>query len=157
MNLEHWYVSASCLPVSGVGWAEVRHWPAQGSGPRTGIGGRTKGGNRSLLTLTHFLTCRHTALPPPSNTKLIRSIMTRNAKKDRNWTYRRYPHPPSRRQLRTTMMMPVIYEQLKWEKLKIQKARCVCVRAVLSGSKGWATRGTLAGLGSHLGAPTFIL
>ncbi|XP_019665763.2 telomerase protein component 1 isoform X1 [Ailuropoda melanoleuca] len=62
------------------------------------------------------------ALPPPSNTKLIRSIMTRNAKKDRNWTYRRYPHPPSRRQLRTTMMMPVIYEQLKWEKLKIQKA-----------------------------------
>uniref|UniRef100_A0A452TVM3 Telomerase associated protein 1 n=1 Tax=Ursus maritimus TaxID=29073 RepID=A0A452TVM3_URSMA len=63
------------------------------------------------------------ALPPPSNTKLIRSIMTRNAKKDKNWTYRRYPHPPSRRQLRTTMMIPVIYEQLKWEKLKIQKAR----------------------------------
>lgn len=34
---------------------------------------------------------------------------------------------------------------------------CACVRAMLSGSKGWATRGTLAGLGSHLGAPTFIL
>ncbi|XP_004413083.1 PREDICTED: telomerase protein component 1 [Odobenus rosmarus divergens] len=63
------------------------------------------------------------ALPLPSNTKLIRSIMTRNAKKDKNWTYRRYPYKPSRRQLRTTMMIPVIYEQLKWEKLKIQKAR----------------------------------
>jgi len=62
------------------------------------------------------------ALPLPSNTKLIRSIMTRNAKKDKNWTYRRYPHNPSRRKLRTTMMIPVIYEQLKWEKLKIQKA-----------------------------------
>ncbi|XP_032199046.1 telomerase protein component 1 isoform X2 [Mustela erminea] len=64
------------------------------------------------------------ALPLPSNTKLMCSIMTRNAKKSKNWmTYRRYPFNPSRQKLRTTMMIPVIYEQLKWEKLKIQKAR----------------------------------
>ncbi|XP_032712839.1 telomerase protein component 1 [Lontra canadensis] len=64
------------------------------------------------------------ALPLPYNTKLMCSIMTRNAKKHNNWmTYRRYPYNPSRQKLRTTMMIPVIYEQLKWEKLKIQKAR----------------------------------
>uniref|UniRef100_M3Z351 Telomerase associated protein 1 n=1 Tax=Mustela putorius furo TaxID=9669 RepID=M3Z351_MUSPF len=64
------------------------------------------------------------ALPLPSNAKLMCSIMTRNAKKSKNWmTYRRYPFNPSRQNLRTTMMIPVIYEQLKWEKLKIQKAR----------------------------------
>ncbi|XP_047593275.1 telomerase protein component 1 [Lutra lutra] len=64
------------------------------------------------------------ALPLPYNTKLVCSIITRNAKKSKNWmTYRRYPYNPSRQKLRTTMMIPVIYEQLKWEKLKIQKAR----------------------------------
>ncbi|XP_045306132.1 telomerase protein component 1 isoform X4 [Leopardus geoffroyi] len=66
---------------------------------------------------------RNKALPLPSNTKLVHSIMIRNARKNKNWTYRRYPLNPSRRELRTTMMIPVIYEQLKREKLKIQKAR----------------------------------
>uniref|UniRef100_A0A673TDN2 Telomerase associated protein 1 n=1 Tax=Suricata suricatta TaxID=37032 RepID=A0A673TDN2_SURSU len=66
---------------------------------------------------------KNKALPLPSNTKLMHTIMSRNAKKDKNWTYRRYPHDPSRQDLRRTMMIPVIYQQLKWEKLKIQKAR----------------------------------
>lgn len=38
-------------------------------------------------------------------------------------------------ELRTAMMIPVIYEQLKRKKLKIHKARCVR-DYVLSGAKG---------------------
>lgn len=48
------------------------------------------------------------------------------------------------------MMIPVIYEQLKWEKLKIQKARCVCVRACVLcclGAKGGQQEVPLQGLG----------
>lgn len=33
------------------------------------------------------------------------------------------------RELRAAMMMPVMYEQLKREKLKIHRTRCVCARA----------------------------
>eukprot|EP00071_Canis_lupus_P050235 XP_022283792.1 telomerase protein component 1 isoform X2 [Canis lupus familiaris] len=66
---------------------------------------------------------KNKASPLPSNTKLMRLIMSRNAKQDKTWTYRRYPYNPSRRQLRNTMRVPVVYQQLKWEKLKLEKAR----------------------------------
>nr|XP_013009973.1 telomerase protein component 1-like [Cavia porcellus] len=61
------------------------------------------------------------ALPFPSNTELLRQIMIRNSKR-----FKKYPRSlckMSRRKLRTTMMVPVIYEQLKREKLRVQKPR----------------------------------
>ncbi|NP_001297242.1 telomerase protein component 1 [Heterocephalus glaber] len=64
---------------------------------------------------------RNKALPFPSNTQLMRRIMTRNAKSIRK--YPRYLCNLRRSQLRTAMMVPVLYEQLKREKLKIRKAR----------------------------------
>ena len=78
----------------------------------------------------------------------MRLIMSRNAKQDKTWTYRRYPYNPSRRQLRNTMRVPVVYQQLKWEKLKLEKARCVCVCVcVLPGAKGGQLAGPLWGRG----------
>ncbi|KFO22262.1 Telomerase protein component 1 [Fukomys damarensis] len=64
---------------------------------------------------------RNKALPFPSNTQLMRRIMTRNAKHMKK--YPRYLCNLRRQQLRTAMTMPVLYEQLKREKLKIHKAR----------------------------------
>ncbi|XP_063093010.1 telomerase protein component 1 isoform X1 [Cavia porcellus] len=61
------------------------------------------------------------ALPFPSNTKLLRQIMIRNSK-----CYKKYPRylcTLSRRKLRTAMMIPGIYAQLKREKLRVHKAR----------------------------------
>ncbi|KAM6181674.1 telomerase protein component 1 [Erethizon dorsatum] len=68
---------------------------------------------------------RNQALPIPSNAKLLRRIMIRNSV--RFMKYPRYLCKLSRRKLRTAMMIPVIYEQLKREKLKLHKARqCKC-------------------------------
>ncbi|XP_013364023.1 PREDICTED: telomerase protein component 1 [Chinchilla lanigera] len=61
------------------------------------------------------------ALPFPSNTKLLRRIIIRNSKCFK--TYPRYLCKLSPRKLRAAMMIPVIYKQVKQEKLKIHKAR----------------------------------
>ncbi|XP_058149817.1 telomerase protein component 1 isoform X1 [Dasypus novemcinctus] len=66
---------------------------------------------------------RNKALPFPSNTQLMRRIMIRNSRNGKRHGYQRQPCNPRRRELRAAMMMPVMYEQLKQEKLKIQKAR----------------------------------
>uniref|UniRef100_A0A8C6DQZ2 Telomerase associated protein 1 n=1 Tax=Moschus moschiferus TaxID=68415 RepID=A0A8C6DQZ2_MOSMO len=62
-------------------------------------------------------------LPFPSNTQLVKQIISKNTKFGKkhacSWQYRQ----PSRRELRTAMMIPVIYEQLKRKKLKMHKAR----------------------------------
>ncbi|XP_023559913.1 LOW QUALITY PROTEIN: telomerase protein component 1-like [Octodon degus] len=64
---------------------------------------------------------RNQALPFPSNTKLLRQILIRNSKCITK--YPRYVLSLSRQKLRAAMMIPVIYEQLKREKLKVHKAR----------------------------------
>ncbi|XP_062944572.1 telomerase protein component 1 isoform X2 [Cynocephalus volans] len=61
---------------------------------------------------------RNKALPFPSNTKLMRSIMIRNSRNGRSCALN-----SSRHELRAAMMVPVLYEQLKREKLKIHKVR----------------------------------
>ncbi|XP_036849878.2 telomerase protein component 1 isoform X2 [Manis javanica] len=66
---------------------------------------------------------KNRALPFPSNTKLVSRIMIRNSKNVKRRSCGRQPWNPSRRELRAAMMMPVMYEQLKREKLKIHKAR----------------------------------
>ncbi|XP_007949412.1 telomerase protein component 1 [Orycteropus afer afer] len=66
---------------------------------------------------------RNEALPFPSNTQLLRRIMIRNSRNGNRCVIQKELWNPSRRELRTAMMMPVIYERLKREKLKIQKAR----------------------------------
>lgn len=146
----------SLLPSSLRVWGGQRSDTGQpkGSGLRTGNDGKTRWGNRSCLT--QILTCRHPELPLPSNTKLIKRIIIKNTRYGKKCAYSWQFCKPSRRELRAAMMIPVIYEQLKRKKLKIHKARCVC-ECVLSGSKGWATRGNLKGLGSHLETPAFIL
>uniref|UniRef100_A0A2K6SDJ7 Telomerase protein component 1 n=1 Tax=Saimiri boliviensis boliviensis TaxID=39432 RepID=A0A2K6SDJ7_SAIBB len=63
---------------------------------------------------------RNQALPSPSNVTLMRQIITRNEK---NRPRRRFLCSLSRQQLRTVMRIPVMYEQLKWEKLRVHKAR----------------------------------
>ncbi|XP_020013985.2 telomerase protein component 1 isoform X1 [Castor canadensis] len=66
---------------------------------------------------------RNKALPFPSNITLVRQIMIRNSKTVRRPANPRHLCYLSRRQLRTAMVIPVIYKQLKREKLKIHKAR----------------------------------
>ncbi|KAL4692612.1 hypothetical protein H8959_016422 [Pygathrix nigripes] len=63
---------------------------------------------------------RNQALPFPSNTTLMGRILTRN---DNNRPRRRFLCHLSRRQLRTVMRVPVMYEKLKREKLRVHKAR----------------------------------
>ena len=119
-----------------MGWAEVRHWPAPRVRTQDSIDGKVRGGNRSCLTQT--LTCCHPELPFPSNTQLIKRIIIKNTKYGKKHAYSWQFRQPSRRELRTAMMIPVIYEQLKRKKLEIHKARCVR-EYVLSESKGWAS------------------
>ncbi|XP_069340966.1 telomerase protein component 1 [Eulemur rufifrons] len=66
---------------------------------------------------------RKNALSFPSNTQLMRKIITRNLRNSRRRSVPRTLHNFSRRDLRIAMRIPVMYEQLKWEKLKIHKAR----------------------------------
>ncbi|XP_076983448.1 telomerase protein component 1 isoform X2 [Tamandua tetradactyla] len=66
---------------------------------------------------------RNKALPFPSNTQLMRRIMIRNLRNVKRRGCQRQPCNLNRGKLRAAMMMPVMYEQLKREKLKIQKAR----------------------------------
>uniref|UniRef100_A0A2K6BX95 Telomerase protein component 1 n=1 Tax=Macaca nemestrina TaxID=9545 RepID=A0A2K6BX95_MACNE len=63
---------------------------------------------------------RNQALPFPSNTTLMRRILTRN---DKNRPRRRFLCHLSCQQLRTVMRIPVMYEKLKREKLRVHKAR----------------------------------
>uniref|UniRef100_A0A2K5IK47 Telomerase protein component 1 n=1 Tax=Colobus angolensis palliatus TaxID=336983 RepID=A0A2K5IK47_COLAP len=63
---------------------------------------------------------RNQALPFPSNTTLMRRILTRN---DNNRPRRRFLCHLSCQQLRTVMRVPVMYEKLKREKLRVHKAR----------------------------------
>lgn len=72
--------------------------------------------------------------------------MIRNSKNIKRHAYQKKLCNPSRRELRAAMMIPLMYEQLKREKLKIHKSRCVCV-CVVSGSKGWAQEVPRQGLG----------
>ncbi|OWK09250.1 TEP1 [Cervus elaphus hippelaphus] len=62
-------------------------------------------------------------LPFPSNTQLIKQIIIKNTKYGKKHAYSWQFRQPSRRELRTAMMIPVIYEQLKRKKLEIHKAR----------------------------------
>ncbi|XP_072818855.1 telomerase protein component 1 isoform X2 [Vicugna pacos] len=62
------------------------------------------------------------ALPFPSNTKLVRQILIKNARYGKNY-YSWQSCKPSRRELRAAMMMPVVYDQLKRAKLRLHKAR----------------------------------
>ncbi|XP_037690358.1 telomerase protein component 1 isoform X2 [Choloepus didactylus] len=66
---------------------------------------------------------RNRELPFPSNTQLMKRILIRSSRNGKRRGCRRLPCNPSRQELRAAMMVPVIYEQLKREKLKIQKAR----------------------------------
>nr|XP_006994908.1 telomerase protein component 1 [Peromyscus maniculatus bairdii] len=66
---------------------------------------------------------RKNALPFPSNTTLMRRIMIRNSKNIKRPAHRRRLCTLTRRQLRVAMTIPVMYEQLKWEKLRLHKAR----------------------------------
>ncbi|KAL6032473.1 hypothetical protein STEG23_021751, partial [Scotinomys teguina] len=66
---------------------------------------------------------RNNALPFPSNTTLMRRIMIRNSKIIKRPANRRHLCTLTRRQLRVAMTIPVIYGQLKREKLRLQKAR----------------------------------
>nr|XP_014699987.2 telomerase protein component 1 isoform X2 [Equus asinus] len=66
---------------------------------------------------------KNKALPFPSNTKLMRQIMIRNSKNIKRHAYQKKLCNPSRRELRAAMMIPLMYEQLKREKLKIHKSR----------------------------------
>uniref|UniRef100_A0A2K5S4C8 Telomerase protein component 1 n=1 Tax=Cebus imitator TaxID=2715852 RepID=A0A2K5S4C8_CEBIM len=63
---------------------------------------------------------RNQALPCPSNVTLMKQIITRNEK---NRPRRRFLCSLSRQKLRAVMRIPVMYEQLKWEKLRLHKAR----------------------------------
>ncbi|XP_029419184.1 telomerase protein component 1 isoform X2 [Nannospalax galili] len=66
---------------------------------------------------------RNKASPFPSNTKLMRQIMIRNSKNIKRPANPRHLCTLTRRQLRASMKIPVIYEQLKREKLKLHKGR----------------------------------
>ncbi|KAM7158808.1 telomerase protein component 1 isoform 1-T4 [Molossus nigricans] len=63
------------------------------------------------------------ALPFPSNTQLMKKIMIRNSRNVQRHACRRKLCNLSHQELRTAMMMPVLYEQLKREKLKIHRTR----------------------------------
>ncbi|XP_036094988.1 telomerase protein component 1 isoform X1 [Rousettus aegyptiacus] len=62
-------------------------------------------------------------LPFPSNTQLMKQIMIRNLRKGKGHASESQPCLLSRRKLRAAMAIPVIYEQLKREKLKIHRTR----------------------------------
>ncbi|XP_066886710.1 telomerase protein component 1 [Kogia breviceps] len=62
-------------------------------------------------------------LPLPSNTKLIKQIVIKNTRYGKKYAYSWQFYKPSHQELWAAMMIPVIYEQLKWKKLKIHKAR----------------------------------
>ncbi|XP_021569917.1 telomerase protein component 1 [Carlito syrichta] len=64
---------------------------------------------------------RKNALPFPSNTNLMKQIVIRNAKK--KYGTQRQPYNLSRQELRAAMRIPLMFEQLKREKVKIHKAR----------------------------------
>ncbi|XP_021037581.1 telomerase protein component 1 isoform X1 [Mus caroli] len=66
---------------------------------------------------------RSKASPFPSNTTLMKRIMIRNSKKIRRPANQRHLCTLTRRQLRAAMTIPVMYEQLKREKLRLHKAR----------------------------------
>uniref|UniRef100_A0A671FNJ2 Telomerase protein component 1 n=1 Tax=Rhinolophus ferrumequinum TaxID=59479 RepID=A0A671FNJ2_RHIFE len=67
---------------------------------------------------------KNKALPFPCNTQLMRRIMIRNSRNGkRRAKWQRELCNLSRRELRAAMMMPVMYEQLKREKLKIHRTR----------------------------------
>ncbi|XP_031217755.1 telomerase protein component 1 [Mastomys coucha] len=66
---------------------------------------------------------RSKASPFPSNTTLMKRIMIRNSKKIKRPANPRHLCTLTRRQLRAAMTIPVIYEQLKREKLRLHKAR----------------------------------
>ncbi|XP_029397594.1 telomerase protein component 1 [Mus pahari] len=66
---------------------------------------------------------RSKASPFPSNTTLMKQIMIRNSKKIRRPANRRHLCTLTRRQLRAAMTIPVMYEQLKRERLRLHKAR----------------------------------
>ncbi|XP_051678544.2 telomerase protein component 1 isoform X2 [Oryctolagus cuniculus] len=68
---------------------------------------------------------RNRALPFPSNTTLMKRILIRNARNVKRFSRQILLgiHSWQPRLLRMVMMIPVMYEQLKREKLKIQKAR----------------------------------
>lgn len=55
----------------------------------------------------------------------MKRIMIRNSKKIKRPANPRHLCTLTRRQLRAAMTIPVIYEQLKREKLRLHKARCV--------------------------------
>ncbi|KAH0505878.1 Telomerase protein component 1 [Microtus ochrogaster] len=65
---------------------------------------------------------RNKALPFPSNTTLMRRVI-RNPRTIRRPSVRNYLCALTRRQLRAAMTIPVMYEQLKREKLRLHKAR----------------------------------
>ncbi|XP_064148316.1 telomerase protein component 1 isoform X2 [Loxodonta africana] len=66
---------------------------------------------------------KNKALPFPSNVQLMRRIMIRNSRNGKRCPSRNLLQRVTCRELRAAMMMPVVYEQLKREKLKIHKAR----------------------------------
>jgi hypothetical protein len=72
-----------------------------------------------------LFSCYYTASPFPSNTTLMKRIMIRNSKKNRRPASRKHLCTLTRRQLRAAMTIPVMYEQLKREKLRLHKARYV--------------------------------
>ncbi|XP_036895648.1 telomerase protein component 1 [Sturnira hondurensis] len=63
------------------------------------------------------------ALPFPSNTQLMKQIIIRKSKVVKRRDYKRELCNLNRRKLRAAMMMPVLYEQLKLEKLKTHRTR----------------------------------
>ncbi|XP_036151924.1 telomerase protein component 1 isoform X1 [Myotis myotis] len=62
-------------------------------------------------------------LPFPSNTQLMRRIMIRHTRNVKRQVYQRQLQNLNRRKLRAAMMMPVFYEQLKREQLRIHRTR----------------------------------
>ncbi|KAM6202580.1 telomerase protein component 1 [Rhynchocyon petersi] len=66
---------------------------------------------------------RSRALPSPSNIQLMKQILIRNSKTGKKSANLDEIQNLSRQKLRAAMMMPLMYEQLKREKLKIQKAK----------------------------------
>ncbi|XP_006835617.1 PREDICTED: telomerase protein component 1 [Chrysochloris asiatica] len=66
---------------------------------------------------------RNQALPFPSNIQLMKRIIIRNSRSASKSAIQRRLGNLSRRDLRRAMVIPVMYEQLKREKIKVQKAR----------------------------------
>ncbi|XP_006163129.1 telomerase protein component 1 [Tupaia chinensis] len=66
---------------------------------------------------------KNKALPLPSNTFLMKRILVRYSRKVKRPAIKRQLCNLNRRGLRMAMRIPVLFEQLKLEKLKIQRAR----------------------------------